>query len=94
MVALFGLPLNHENDPERAVRAAMEMIYNMGQLGEYLTSRYRHDFQLQIGINTGSVIAGAMSGQQHLEYTIIGDTMHLAIQLQKMAEPGNHPGQL
>ena len=88
MVALFGLPLNHENDPERAVRAALEMIYSMGQLGNYLTNRYRHDFQLQIGINTGSVIAGVMSGQQHLEYTIIGDTMHLATQLQKTAEPG------
>ncbi len=89
MIALFGLPLNHENDPERAVRAALEMLYNMGELGDYLIDHYQHGFEIQIGINTGSVIAGVMSDQQHLEYTIIGDTMHLATHLQRTANPGN-----
>jgi class 3 adenylate cyclase/tetratricopeptide (TPR) repeat protein len=89
IVALFGLPLNHENDPERAVRAGLEMLYNMGQLQDYLVDQYHHDFQIQIGINTGSVIAGVMNDQQHLEYTIIGDTVHLATHLQRVAEPGS-----
>ena len=89
MMALFGLPINHENDPERAVRAALEMQYSMSQLRDHLIDRYHHDFQIQIGINTGAVIAGYMSDQQHLEYTVIGDTVHLASQLQKSANPGN-----
>ncbi len=89
MMALFGLPLNHENDPERAVRAALEMQYRMSQLRDHLIDRYLHDFQIQIGINTGSVIAGYMTDQQHLEYTVIGDTVHLASQLQRSASPGN-----
>jgi predicted ATPase/class 3 adenylate cyclase len=89
MMALFGLPLNHENDPERGVRAALEMQYSMGQLHDHLIERYQRDFQIQIGINTGAVIAGYMSDQQHLEYTVIGDTVHLATQLQKSASPGN-----
>ncbi len=89
MMALFGLPLNHENDPERAVRTALEMQFQMIQLRERLFKRYHHDFQIQIGINTGTVIAGYMSDQQHLEYTVIGNTVHLATQLQKIAEPGN-----
>ena len=89
MMALFGLPLNHENDPERSVRAALEMQYRMGQLRDDLVDRYQYDFQIQIGINTGSVIAGYMSDQQHLEYTVIGDTVHLASQLQRAANSGN-----
>jgi predicted ATPase/class 3 adenylate cyclase len=89
MMALFGLPLNHENDPERAVRAALEMQYSMTQLSDHLIDRYQHNFQIQIGINTGAVIAGYMSDQQHLEYTVIGDTVHLASQLQRSTNPGN-----
>jgi predicted ATPase/class 3 adenylate cyclase len=89
MMALFGLPLNHENDPERSVRAALEMQYSMTQLRDHLIDRYQYDFKIQIGINTGAVIAGYMSDQQHLEYTVIGDTVHLALQLQRSTKPGN-----
>jgi predicted ATPase/class 3 adenylate cyclase/Tfp pilus assembly protein PilF len=89
MMALFGLPINHENDPERTVRAALEMQFNMSQLRDHLIDQYHYDFQIQIGINTGAVIAGHMSDQQHLEYTVIGDSVRLASQLQKYANPGN-----
>jgi predicted ATPase/class 3 adenylate cyclase len=89
MMALFGLPINHENDPERSVRAALEMQYRMSQLRKHLIDRYRHDFQIHIGINTGVVIAGNLSQQQHLEYTVIGDTVHLASQLRRFAAPGS-----
>jgi predicted ATPase/class 3 adenylate cyclase len=88
MMALFGLPINHENDPERSVRAALEMQYQMGQLSAHLKESYHHDFKIQIGINTGAVIAGSLSDQQHVEYTVIGDTVHLASQLQRTAVPG------
>lgn len=88
LVALFGLPVNHENDPERSLRAALEIQYSIGQLRGYLVSRYGQDFSVSIGINTGSVIAGVMTGKQHLEYTVIGDTVHLATHLQKAAPAG------
>ncbi len=89
MMALFGLPINHENDPERSVRAALEMQFSMSQRRDHLIDCYHHDFQIQIGINTGAVIAGHMSDQQHLEYTVIGDSVRLASQLQKSARAGN-----
>ncbi len=88
MMVIFGLPLTHENDPERAVRAALEMLHNIDQLHDYLMNFYNYNFQIQIGINTGTVIAGVTSDQQHLEYTVIGDTVHLATHLQETAEPG------
>ncbi|HEY9089854.1 MAG TPA: tetratricopeptide repeat protein [Anaerolineaceae bacterium] len=88
IVAIFGLPVNHENDPERAVRAALEMLYALEQARPQMVEQFGRAFQLQIGINTGSVIAGVMSGQQHMEYTVIGDKVHLATYLQKSAAPG------
>ena len=89
LMALFGIPMNHENDPERAVRAALEMQHSMSQLRNQLIDRYHHEFQLQIGINTGSVITGNMGDGQHMEYTIIGDTVHLTTQLQRAAKAGD-----
>ncbi len=88
ITALFGLPINHENDPERAVRAALEMQDLLHRHAKRLSESYHYPFQLQIGINTGMVIAGTMSDQQHLEYTVIGDTVRLASQLQQSAGGG------
>ncbi len=88
VMALFGLPFNHENDAERAVRAALDMQFIMGQMHDRLVDQYHYDFQIQIGINTGTIITGYITDQQHLEYTVIGDTIHLATQLQKASAPG------
>lgn len=88
LMALFGIPLNHENDPERAVRAALEMQQTMHIIHNHLVSQYQHEFGIRIGINTGSVIAGSTSSQQHMEYTVIGDTVNLASHLQRAAQTG------
>jgi predicted ATPase/class 3 adenylate cyclase len=88
LMALFGIPLNHENDPERAVRAALEIQQLLAEQKSSFESRFQLDFQMRIGINTGSVIAGPLGDQQHLEYTVIGDTVNLANLLESTAEPG------
>jgi class 3 adenylate cyclase/tetratricopeptide (TPR) repeat protein len=88
LMALFGIPLNHENDPERAVRAALEMKQSMARWQAHLHENYNFDFQIRIGINTGTVVAGHLGSQQHLEYTVIGDTVNLASRLVHSAEPG------
>jgi predicted ATPase/class 3 adenylate cyclase len=89
LMALFGIPLNHENDPERAVRAALQMQQSLNDQRQALQERYHFDFQIRIGINTGSVIAGYLGSQQHLEYTVIGDTVNLASRLETFAQPGS-----
>jgi predicted ATPase/class 3 adenylate cyclase/uncharacterized protein HemY len=88
LMALFGIPLNHENDPERAVRAALDMQQILKEHREQLKDRYHYEFHIRIGINTGSVIAGYLGDQKHLEYTVIGDTVNLASRLEMAAEPG------
>ncbi len=81
IVALFGAPVAHSDDAERAVRAALAMQEAVAQLGGAESS-----ITLRIGITTGDVLVGAstMGG----DYTAMGDTMNLASRLEKIADPG------
>jgi predicted ATPase/class 3 adenylate cyclase len=87
LMALFGAPVAHENDPERAIRAALEMQSIVGTWRTGIKQRYGLDFQTRIGINTGSVIAGNLGSDLHMEYTVIGDTVNLASRLETAAKP-------
>ena len=91
LLALFGIPVNHENDPERAVRAALEMLTVLKPLQKRLKEEHHFDLSICIGINTGLVIAGLLGSEHHMEYTVIGDTVNLASRLQDTAEPDRHP---
>jgi predicted ATPase/class 3 adenylate cyclase len=88
LMALFGVPIAHENDPERAVRAALEMQIALQPLRQRIMEKHGVDLQTRIGINTGLVIAGRIGSDLHVEYTVIGDTVNLADRLQGAAEPG------
>ncbi len=84
VMAIFGAPIAHEDDPERAVRAAVAMQVAMGELNERLLSDYGIEFELCVGINTGEVLAGTVGE----DYTVIGDAVNVASRLQKSASPG------
>jgi predicted ATPase/class 3 adenylate cyclase len=88
LMALFGVPIAHENDPERAVRAALEMQIALQPLRQRIMEKHGVDLQTRIGVNTGLVIAGRIGSDLHVEYTVIGDTVNLADRLQGAAEPG------
>src|SRR5262249_58176934 len=85
ILAYFGYPRAHEDDAERTVRAALDIISAVAQLktaaGELLAVR--------IGIATGLVVVGDLSGEGALwEHALVGDTPNLAARLQAVAEPG------
>jgi class 3 adenylate cyclase/tetratricopeptide (TPR) repeat protein len=88
LMALFGAPVTHENDPERAIRTALEMMTVIQPLRTRLRETQAFDFQIRVGINTGPVIAGKLGNSLHAEYTVIGDTVNLAARLVSAAEPG------
>ena len=88
LMALFGAPVAHENDPERAIRAALEMHTVLQPLQKRFKQEYGLDLQTRVGINTGRVIAGQVGSDLHMEYTVIGDTVNLASRLETAAEPG------
>jgi DNA-binding winged helix-turn-helix (wHTH) protein/tetratricopeptide (TPR) repeat protein len=81
-VLYFGYPEAHEDDPERAVRAALELVAAIAAL------KTSTPLQTRIGIDTGLVIVGEMTdaGGAH-EHGIVGETPNIAAQLQALADP-------
>ncbi|MBW2509266.1 MAG: FHA domain-containing protein, partial [Deltaproteobacteria bacterium] len=73
MMVLFGSPVAHDDDPARAVMAALEMQAALGAINERHATRSLPHFEIGIGINTGEVVAGYIGSSQALEYTVIGD---------------------
>jgi class 3 adenylate cyclase len=88
LMVLFGLPTAHENDPERAIRAALEMQTKLAPLLQQFKETCGFDFQLGIGIHTGEVVAGRIGSDFYMEYTVVGDTVARASELQQAAKPG------
>ena len=88
MMVLFGSPVAHEDDPIRAVRAAMEMQEALETINERHTARGLPPFEIGIGINTGEVVAGYIGSSQALEYTVIGDPVNTGSRLCSLAKPG------
>jgi class 3 adenylate cyclase len=86
VLAFFGAPITHEDDPIRAVRAALDIQHAIADYRRQLEG-YIDSFQMRIGINTGTVIVGAMGSDMHMEYTAIGEAVNLAARLQSAAEP-------
>ena len=87
VMAVFGAPVAHEDDPERAVRAGLAMQAAMGEINAEIGARASSrdvELALRVGINTGEVLAGR-SGDQ---YTVIGDTVNVAARLQAAGARG------
>ncbi|MDG2113558.1 MAG: adenylate/guanylate cyclase domain-containing protein, partial [Actinomycetota bacterium] len=82
IVALFGAPTAHEDDAERAVRAALRMQRTL----EIFSKEQEAELQMRIGINTGEVLVGALRAGG--DYTAMGDTVNIASRLQTLAAPG------
>ena len=79
IIALFGAPIAHEDDAERAVRAALVMQRTISETQEGV--------HLRVGINTGEVLVGAIRAGG--DYTAMGDVVNVASRLQTLAAPGH-----
>jgi predicted ATPase/class 3 adenylate cyclase len=88
LMALFGAPIAHENNAERAVRAAFEMQASVQQLSRSLQERLGQGLEMRIGLNDGAVIVGGLGADMLMNYTAVGDTVNLARRLEEAAEPG------
>jgi class 3 adenylate cyclase len=82
IVALFGAPIAHEDDAERAVRAALQLHRTLVAEAEAIGI----DVRMRIGINTGEVLVGALRAGG--DYTAMGDVVNIAQRLQTTAQPG------
>lgn len=87
VLAIFGAPLTHEDDPERALRAALAMRERMDGINERWVERLGQPLELHIGINSGAVVAGQMGTGEGGGYSVTGDTINTASRLQNAAQP-------
>src|SRR4051812_10192651 len=87
MLAFFGAPVAHEDDPERAVRAALEMIERVGEYAAQLRASQGIEFHIRAGINSGPVIVGNVGSDLRYEYTALGDAVNVAARVQTAAQP-------
>ncbi len=88
IMALFGAPRAHVDDPERAVRAACEMQAAMSAFHELETSAGVYALKQRIGINTGRVFAGNVGSDLRHEYSVMGDEVNLTARLMSAAQEG------
>ena len=82
--SVFGAPVAHENDPERALRCALEIMDAMGEFnGEHGTN-----LGLHLGVNTGLVVAGGIGSSGQRDYAVTGDAINLAARLEDASQRG------
>jgi class 3 adenylate cyclase len=88
IMAIFGAPLAHENDPERAVRCALDMLTEIDQFNMRSTINVPTPLGLHVGLHSGWVIAGNVGNDLRMDYSVIGDTVNLASRLVEIAPRG------
>lgn len=103
LLAVFGAPVAHEDDPQRAVEAALDLAPALERANQELQTLFEDaaallgaswrravDLSLRqrIGVATGNVFAGTVGSPRRREYTVIGQTVNLAARLMAVAEPG------
>jgi class 3 adenylate cyclase len=84
VMSVFGIPTAHEDDPERALQAALEMLARLRELNATIAEQHGVQLAMRIGVNSGEAIAGAGGDQ----FMVTGDVVNLAARLQQTAEPG------
>ena len=88
ILAFFGAPIAHEDDAQRGVLAALEILSRVSAYREQVHARYGLDFDVRIGINTGLMFVGEVGSDQRQEYTAMGDAVNLAARMEQTAAPG------
>jgi class 3 adenylate cyclase/tetratricopeptide (TPR) repeat protein len=88
LMALFGAPTAHGDDPERAARAGLQMQAWMEEYAASVESRHGVGLRLRVGINYGSVVAAPIAAGGRPAYDVLGDAVNVAQRVESAAEPG------
>lgn len=88
ILAFFGAPIAHEDDPVRALRAGLEMLEAIETYSDEVESQWGIPLQIRVGINTGLVVVGEVGSDLRVEYTALGDAINVAARMEQTAQPG------
>lgn len=86
LMAVWGAPFQHDEDPKRALRAAVEMQRSLVEVNQSLDLPL--DLSIHIGLNTGPVAAGNVGSDRYIQYATLGDATNLASRICDLAPPG------
>src|SRR4051812_45921554 len=90
VLAIFGAPVAHEDDPERAVRAGLRIAEEIADYARDVERAWGIEgFNVRVGVDTGPVVTGEIGAGSRVEYTALGDAVNTAARLQSHAEPGS-----
>ena len=90
MLALFGAPVAHEDDPERAVRTALRIVDDIEVFAREVAEAWGVDtLNVRVGVNSGPVVTGAIGAGERVEFGAMGDAVNVAARLQSAAQPGS-----
>src|ERR1051325_6149859 len=89
IMALFGAPLAHEDHAVRACYAALRMQELVKRYADGVRRTEGVPIQIRVGLNSGEVVVGAIGNDLKMDYTAIGQTVHLASRMEQMATPGS-----
>ena len=88
VLALFGAPVAHEDDAERAVLCALGMQAAIEPVAEQARHRWQVEPAIRVGVNTGEVVSGTWNSLGRQDVAVTGDAVNTAARLQAAAEPG------
>src|SRR5438034_3323325 len=89
VMAVFGAPVAHGDDPRRAVLAALEMQSALSRFNARLRKQIGCELEMRVGINTGVVLAGPIGSKRKRAFTVMGDAVNVAARLEHAAPVGS-----
>jgi len=82
IMAIFGTPFPHEDEPDRAVKAAIRMMNELNEFNAMQRKAGKQPIDHGVGLNTGHVVSGNIGSPKRMDYTVIGDGVNLAARLE------------
>ncbi len=89
IMALFGAPLAHEDHAVRACFAALRMQENIARFSDEVQRSHGAPIMIRVGLNSGEIIISGIGTDLQMDYSVVGQTVHLASRMEQMAKPGS-----
>ena len=83
LMALFGAPLAHEDHAVRACYAALRMQESIARYSQEVQRNQGVPIMVRVGVNSGEIVISAIGNDLHMEYTVVGQTVHLASRMEQ-----------
>ena len=89
IMALFGAPVAHEDHAVRACYAALRMQETVTRYANEVQRLHGVPVAIRVGLNSGEIVISTIGNDLHMDYTVVGQTVHLANRMEQMAMPGS-----